>query len=225
MSDAPLLILASASPRRRELLSELGVPFRVCPADVDESAPVQTPRAERVARQLARAKALAVAAQEPDAVVLAADTIVVLRGRILGKPADADEARAILAALRDRRHRVITGLALVTGRRVRVTHAVTGVWMRPYSADEVEATIAAGTPFDKAGAYAIQDPTFQPVARYEGCYCNVVGLPLAPVIRLLQAAGVSVPTTDPAALQPQCRHCPLSNQHDCCTPQRAATSD
>ncbi|MDI3339299.1 MAG: Maf family protein [Sphaerobacter sp.] len=210
MSAVRCLVLASASPRRRALLERLGVPFAVIPADVEEHLPTVAPRAERVARALARRKAVAVAAQvPPGTAVLAADTVVVLRGCILGKPADADEAAAMLRALRARQHRVITGVALAVGRRVRVTHAVTTVRMRAYGDDEIAASIAAGTPFDKAGAYAIQDPDFRPVASYRGCYCNVVGLPLAPVITLLREAGVAVPDVDPAALTPQCGACPL----------------
>lgn len=207
--STPPLILASASPRRRELLARLGVPFTVAPADVDEDVGKPGMRPERVARALARRKAMAVAAQRPGAVVLAADTVVALRGRLLGKPADAAETWAMLRALRGRQHRVITGVALATGRRVRVRHVVTTVHMRSYSDDEIAASIAAGTPFDKAGAYAIQDPEFRPVACYKGCYCNVVGLPLAPVIELLVGAGIQVPHTEPADLQPACARCPL----------------
>lgn len=207
--STPPLVLASASPRRRELLGRLGVPFTVTPADVDENVGGPGMRPERVARALARRKALAVAAQHPGSVVLAADTVVALRGRLLGKPADAAEAWAMLRALRGRRHRVITGVALAAGRRVWVRHVVTTVHMRSYSDDEIAASIAAGTPFDKAGAYAIQDPDFRPVACHEECYCNVVGLPLAPVIELLAGVGIQVPLTEPADLLPACASCPL----------------
>lgn len=205
----PELILASASPRRRELLGRLGVDFTVVPSDVDEWAPERHPRAERLARHLARQKALAVATSHPDAVVLAADTIVVQQGRLLAKPAGADEARQMLARLRGRDHRVITGVAVARGRRVRVAHAVTHVRMRDYGNDEIERYIARGGPLDKAGGYAIQDPAFAPVDRYAGCYCNVVGLPLGAVIPLLVSAGVEAPVTEPARLTPECPSCPL----------------
>jgi MAF protein len=200
------LILASASPRRRDLLSRLGVTFEVIPANVDEDAPEQTPRAEQVGRRLARSKAEAVAASYREAVVLAADTIVVYRGRLLAKPGDAAEARAMLATLRGRSHRVITGVAVARGRRVAVSHVTTRVQMRDYADDEIERYIERGEPFDKAGGYAIQDPEFRPVDRYDACYCNVVGLPLAPVIAMLRKAGVAIhPTTLPHA----CQFCPL----------------
>ncbi|HMM42642.1 MAG TPA: Maf family protein [Thermomicrobiales bacterium] len=205
----PELILASASPRRRELLRRLGVDFTVVPSDVDEWAPGRHPRAERLARHLAREKALAVAASHPDAVVLAADTIVVQQSRLLAKPADAREAREMLGRLRGRDHRVITGVAVARGRQVRVAHAVTHVRMREYGHDEIERYIARGGPFDKAGGYAIQDPAFAPVDRYTGCYCNVVGLPLGAVIPLLVSTGVETPVTEPARLTPECPFCPL----------------
>lgn len=206
---APALILASASPRRRALLASLGVEFEIVPADIDEWAPVRHPRAERLARGLARQKALAVADDHSQAAVLAADTIVVQRGRLLAKPADATEARAMLEHLRGRDHRVITGVAVARGRRVRVAHAVTHVRMRDYADAEIDRYIASGEPFDKAGGYAIQDARFAPVARYAGCYCSVVGLPLALVIRLLDASGVHLPVSDPWSLTPECPFCPL----------------
>jgi MAF protein len=131
--------------------------------------------------------------------VLAADTIVVLRGDVLNKPRDADEARAMLTRLRDRWHRVVTGVCVVQGRRVRMAHAVTRVRMRPYTADEIEASIARGDPLDKAGAYAIQDDRFAPVASCESCYCNVVGLPLWSALAMLRDAGV---TATRAAMMP-----------------------
>lgn len=205
----PNVILASASPRRRELLALLGVEFEIVPSAVDEWAPESHPRAERLARRLAREKALTVAAQYPDAVVLGADTIVVHHGSLLAKPANADEARAMLEHLRGRDHRVITGVAVVRGRRARVSHAVTHIRMRWYTDEEIARYIARGEPFDKAGGYAIQDPTFAPVATYAGCHCNVVGLPLSPVIRLLADAGIALPVIDPGQLTPECLRCPL----------------
>lgn len=206
----PPLILASSSPRRRELLARLGLPFRVVPPPADEGQVAGRP--ERVARRLAVAKGQAVAAANPHALVLAADTAVVHRGAILGKPRDAAEAEAMLQRLRARGHRVITAVAVLppAGRRPLVDHAVTRVLMRPYSDAEIAASIARGDPFDKAGAYAIQDALLAPVARYDGCYCNVVGLPLWTAARLLSRAGLDI-TIDWAAFPPQCRACPLSS--------------
>jgi MAF protein len=185
------LVLASASPRRRELLTALGYDFEVVPSSVDEDA-FARPRPERLARALALAKARDVAASHPDAAVLAADTVVVQRGVFLAKPSGPEEARAMLNRLRGRPHRVITAVCVVAPRhRTRVAHEVTRVIMRAYTPAEVEASIMRGDPFDKAGAYAIQDPVFRPVASYQGCYCNVVGLPLWTTLRLLRDAAVA----------------------------------
>ena len=174
-------ILASGSPRRRELLGSLGVPFTVIKPDIDET---ECPGEDPVAyvRRLSQQKAQAVAARlsEPSA-ILAADTTVFFNGRILGKPADASEARAMLVDLRDTAHMVCTALTLRrtdAPERSRTEHAITTVIMRPYSDAEMEAYIASGDPFDKAGGYAIQHAGFAPVARIEGSQTNVVGLPV-----------------------------------------------
>ena len=208
------LILASASPRRRQLLAALGIPFTVDVADIDESR-VGAESPEVHVRRLAEEKARAVAARHPSDVVLAADTIVVLDGRILGKPRDAEAARAMLRALRGRAHQVITAVAVALPQKP--SHAKTQrvqrnqesrfqndvssdldiatVVMRDYSDAEINAYIASGDPFDKAGAYAIQNPEFRPAARLEGCFAGVMGLPLAMAARLLTAAGLA-PTPD-----------------------------
>lgn len=207
----PHLILASTSPRRRELLSRLGLPFTVIAPTVEEEAPSQAGRPERLARRLAAAKARAVAAAYPQAIVLAADTAVARRGEILGKPQDATEAAEMLRRLRGRAHRVATAVAVVPpGRRPLMGHAVTRVVMRRYSDEEIAASIARGDPFDKAGAYGIQDGHLRPVARYEGCYCNVVGLPLWLALRLLARAGLEVSHPSAAGLPPECGACPLA---------------
>jgi len=200
------LVLASASPRRRELLSHLGVAFDVVVSGFEEPS-VMDGRPAAVARRLARAKAAQVAAERPQDLVLAADTVVAHRGRLLGKPVDAAEARAMLQGLRGRRHSVTTAVALARGGRLRVAHAVSRVLMRPYSEAEIEEAIAAGVPFDKAGGYGIQDPVLHPVAACDGCYCNVMGLPLWTVARMLKAAGVGV---DTRAMPERCGACPLA---------------
>ena len=207
-----MLTLASGSPRRRQLLACLGLPFRVVIPAVDEdasSAADLTP--EQMAEALARAKALSVARRD-DSLVLAADTLVVVDGRALGKPRDAAEATDMLRLLRDREHRVITGLSVLHGDHpnlVLADHVTTRVRMRPYGDDEVAAYIARREPFDKAGAYAIQDQAFHPVALFDGCYCNVVGLPLRAVIRLLRTAGLDITDEHLAALPDECAACPL----------------
>jgi septum formation protein len=198
------VILASASPRRRALLAILGISFRVAAADIDERVRSGEPPATLVTR-LAETKALTVArrdvaasgkrqgtpAARSDLRVLAADTEVELDGAVLGKPADDAAAQAMLLALRDRPHRVLTGLALADDDRIVWSSVVeTTVWMRPYTDDEIAAYIASGRPLDKAGAYGIQDAGFQPVARIEGCYTNVVGLPLCEVRRAVLGARV-----------------------------------
>lgn len=220
--STPCLVLASASPRRRQLLALLGVPFSVDPPDVDEMLPERSPDVPAVARRLARHKALAVDQRHPGAVVLAADTIVALRGRLLGKPSDATEAEAMLRLLMGRGHRVVTAVAVVRGRRALVAHAVTSVRLRRFEEAELRAYIGSGAPFDKAGAYAIQDEALAPVAAYRGCYCNVVGLPLALAAGLLRRAGLPV-TRGVADLLPQCGGCPLWRDHDrWCPPSTGA---
>jgi MAF protein len=206
------LILASRSPRRRDLLAHLGLPFRVVIPHVDEDvAPVTTGQPEELAEALALAKAEAVARDQPDGVVIAADTIVVDGDTVLGKPADSSEAAATLRRLRGREHRVITGLAVVdagSGRRA-ASHVVTAVRMRPYSDAAIAAYVARGESLDKAGAYAIQDEQFQPVASYDGCYCNVVGLPLKALLMLLRRAGLDITSHSLETLPPQCEGCPI----------------
>jgi septum formation protein len=207
--DAPL-VLASASPRRRELLTALGYSFEVVPADLDEDALTYGRDAIAVARRLARAKAQHVAASRPDVTILAADTVVSLRGVLLGKPADADDARRMLNALSNRAHRVVTGVAVVPpgAKRLMISHAVTRVHFRDLSAADIDTWIATGGPFDKAGAYGVQDPAFSPVARYDGCYCNVMGLPLGEAVRLLDSAGQR-PNGELRPLK-QCDGCPIA---------------
>jgi septum formation protein len=205
------LVLASASPRRRELLARLGFDFEVVPPAVDEAS-VIAGRPVDLARSLARLKAQDVADAERDAIVLAADTVVVEQRRTFAKPADADEARRMLSQLRGKDHNVITAVAVLRPGRLRpaIEHVITHVRMRAYSAAEVEASIARGDPFDKAGGYAIQDPMFAPVASYEGCYCNVVGMPLWTTLRLLSQAGVE-PGGEPD-MPAECRDCPLKEE-------------
>jgi septum formation protein len=215
VSDQRPLILASASPRRRELLGFLGIPFEVDPASVDELLPEIAVAPASLARDLALAKAREIATKYPEAFVLGADTIVVLDNRILGKPEDAAEARSTLSALRGRSHQVITAIALLDPTGEWLDHTQTDVHMRDYNDAEIEAYIKSGEPFDKAGSYAIQDPIFQPVERCRGCYCNVVGLPILAVRSLLARADFRLPEFQRQALPYECHQCPLLNQiHD-----------
>jgi MAF protein len=185
------LVLASNSPRRQEYLGWLGVPFEVRAAPVEETPqPGELPEATAI--RLARAKAQA-APSAPDELVLAADTLVVLDHEVLGKPANAEDARRMLLSLSGRQHRVLTALAFRSNEDLEVEVVQARVWMRPYSPAEVEAYIASGQPFDKAGAYGIQDEPFSPVSRVEGCALTVVGFPLCHVARGLLRRGIPVP--------------------------------
>jgi len=190
------IVLASGSPRRRALLARTGLPFLVAAPTIDES-PQAGESGEALARRLARAKALVGAARYPGAIVVAADTVVLLDGQLLGKSADIAEARTMLEALRGRPHTVTTAVCVVRGAdaTLRLAALTTRVWMRQYSDAEIASYIASGDPFDKAGAYAIQHPRFRPVARWQGCYTNVVGLPLCLTAALLHSLGVRLPRT------------------------------
>lgn len=181
------LILASGSARRPELLAALGLPFEVIPANVDESSDEADP--ERLAVELALRKASAVAAREPGAIVVGADTLVHLDGRYFGKPADPAAAVETLEALRGRTHLVVSGVAVVRDGEQASEAVVTRVTMRDYSDAEIAAFVATGRPMDKSGAYAIQDDVFAPVAGHEGCMCSVIGLPLWTTRRLIEAVG------------------------------------
>ena len=180
------LILASNSPRRRQLLALTGIPFVVRVADVDESQLANEFPADYVLR-LAETKARAVPA-EADQIILAADTTVVDGTDILGKPKDAAEAVAMLKRLRGHTHQVYTGIALLrlSDGLLLTDLCVTDVPMRDYSDEEIQAYVASGDPLDKAGAYAIQHPEFHPVARMDGCYASVMGLPVCHVILLMR---------------------------------------
>ena len=185
----PSLVLASASPRRQELLARLSIPFTVEPSHIPELHPPGPPAAALAAVALDKARAVARRWTAGRAVILGADTEVVLDGRYMGKPRDATDAVRILSALGGRTHEVITGVALVeapTGREV--TAAVTTrVTMAAATQKEIAAYVATGEPFDKAGGYAVQGLGAQLVAHVDGCLSNVVGLPVETTRRLLEA--------------------------------------
>jgi septum formation protein len=190
-----VLILASASPRRRDLLRALLPEFRVVPADVDETLDGRDWPA--AASRLALRKARTVAARVGAGVILAADTLVILDGEALGKPAGPDAAREMLERLRGREHEVVTGVAVVeaaTGREASCA-VTTRVRMAAFSDATIATYVASGAPLDKAGGYAIQDLDGALVAGIEGSYSNVVGLPLEETSRLLAAFGVPVSGT------------------------------
>jgi septum formation protein len=201
------LLLASGSPRRRELLQLLGLPFRVAlPSGEETTAP--SGDARQRASDLACTKALSLAGANAEELIVAADTLVVLEGYVLGKPEDGASARRVLRALCARQHQVITGLAILppSTDAPAVQVIETQVWMRQYGDDEIVAYIARGEPFDKAGSYAIQDPFFRPVERIQGCYANVMGLPLCHLFCALERAGVNVPAALPQVCQTYTGH-------------------
>jgi len=194
------LILASASPRRRELLAQVGFAFDVIPAHIPEE-PLAGEVPEAYVMRLAGGKARAVfeaeatgnrvkgsEKQAESIVVLGADTTVTLDGHILEKPRDAEDAKRMLRMLSGRTHRVITGVAVVDAGGEQVAAETTAVWFAEMTEDEIAEYVASGEPMDKAGAYGIQGRAAKWIPRIEGCYFNVVGLPLALVARMLESA-------------------------------------
>jgi MAF protein len=213
VTKKPLFVLASGSPRRRQLLALAGWQFSVAAADVDESQLANESPSDYVLR-LAESKARATPA-EADQIILAADTTVVEGNDILGKPVDRAEATAMLKRLRGHIHQVYTGIALLrlSDRLLLKDICITDVPMRDYSDEEISAYVATGDPLDKAGAYAIQHPHFHPVAKLEGCYASVMGLPMCHVILLMRKMNIQ-PNADMFAgcetlLEYQC---PVSNK-------------
>jgi nucleoside triphosphate pyrophosphatase len=192
------LLLASASPRRRQIINLLGLPcsFVVVSDDEEEAQERYRGSVEDMAQWLAKHKA-AVALKLPEAaerLIITADTTVILESEVLGKPRDQAHARTLLRTLRGRWHHVVTGMVVCTqiaGKTVmHSASCITPVLMRDYSDAEITAYIASGDPMDKAGAYGIQHPSFQPTARIDGCYFNVVGLPVCTLTDLLAEFGV-----------------------------------
>jgi septum formation protein len=181
----PMLVLASASPRRQELLRSAGIIFDVQPAEIPEDA-LPGEGARDCAERLAREKALAVARQRPHDCVLAADTVVVVDGQLLGKPSDAADAARMLRLLSGREHQVITGVCLVVSGQPSMASETTLVTVSEISDQDIADYVATGEPTDKAGAYAIQGIASRWIPRIEGDYSNVVGLPVALVFRMLR---------------------------------------
>ncbi len=242
------ILLASASPRRRELIKLLGLPVETTSADIDE-VPLPNEQAADMAVRLSKDKTARVlpfipartlatgeAGRSPSAspaqctgydgahpsafILLASDTVVSLDGEPLGKPGDAAEARSMLQRLRERVHQVYTAITLLDPQTDRsITDlACSDVPMRAYTDDEIEDYIASGDPFDKAGAYAIQHNGFHPVENFAQCFANVMGLPLCHVVRSLRRLGVEVPNDVPTLCQAHIRY-------ECPVFERILTSD
>ncbi|MGC9946774.1 MAG: Maf family protein [Bryobacteraceae bacterium] len=179
-----MLVLASRSPRRRDILQQAGIPFVVRPMDVDET-PQPGEAAREYVTRIAREKARAAAAGHGE-IVLAADTTVAIQGEILAKPLDEADARRMLRMLSGQRHEVLTGICLRAAHRTIEDCAETSVWFAELSREEIAEYAASGEPMDKAGGYAIQGLASKFVRRIEGCYFNVMGLPVALVYRHLR---------------------------------------
>jgi septum formation protein len=206
------LILASGSPRRRELISLLGLPFIIRAANVDERWLEGESPAEMVVR-LSQVKARSIGDARRDELVIAADTVVALDDQVLGKPASPGEAAQMLRLLRGRLHHVYSGISAwhPTSGRLVTELSDSAVWMRDYADDEIARYVDSGDPLDKAGAYAIQHPAFDPVARVEGCWLSVMGFPLCHLGRALAQFDVSTAPDVPGI-------CRVFSQRDCTVP-------
>lgn len=187
------IILASASPRRHELMSRIGLTFDVEISEIDEDMPDGVEPAWCV-RDLAHRKAAAVAGKHREGIVIGADTIVVSRGRILGKPTDATDARQMLGFLSGAEHEVLTGVAVIdtVSRKSVVEHELTRVVFKKLTPEEIDGYVASGEPLDKAGAYGIQELGALLVKEIHGCYFNVVGLPVAKLADMLKLFGIEL---------------------------------
>ena len=189
-ASAPAIVLASGSPRRRELLARLGLRFEVDPARLEEDAWSSGEAPDAYAGRISAAKAAEVAERRPDALVVAGDTIVVLDGDVLGKPGDAVSARAMLARLSGREHAVHTAVTVIAPAGAPATGTeVTQVRFRALESEEIDAYVATGEPLDKAGAYGIQAFGATLVEGVRGCYFNVMGLPVVRLLALLEKVG------------------------------------
>ena len=195
------VILASNSPRRRQLLGLTGLDFQVLPADVDET-PLEGESAPDYVQRVAASKAQAISAQAgSETLIIAADTTVVDGNQILGKPVDNEDAARMLWQLRGRSHQVYTAIAVLRDGDLLVECCGTDVPMRDYSTAEMQTYIESGDPLDKAGAYAIQHPGFHPVDNLQGCYANVVGLPLCHLVRTLRKNDIELTVDVPQGCQ------------------------
>lgn len=208
------LVLASSSPRRKQLLGLGNWKFEVIVSEIDESQHVGEPPEKYVLR-LAKEKTLAVAQKAlPESIVIGSDTSVIDGNEILGKPNDAQDAIRMLKQLRGRTHQVYTGIAIyrLSDQRMLTELSITNVPMRAYGDDEINAYVNTGDPLDKAGAYAIQHPDFQPVHSMSGCYAGVMGLAMCHVVRALEKFGVQAQADVPTACQSLLNYqCPVSS--------------
>lgn len=215
MTEKNILLLASNSPRRKQLLALGNWNFNIVVSDVDESQLADETPKDYVLR-LAQAKALAVVEKaHPENIIIGSDTAVVDGNEILGKPKDEMDAVRMLKQLRGHTHQVFTGVAVyrVDGESMLTELCVTDVPMRNYSDDEIQAYVKTGDPLDKAGAYAIQHPDFQPVESMSGCYASVMGLPMCHVLRTLKKLDIYAMADVPLGCQTLLNYqCPVSSE-------------
>ncbi len=186
-----MLILASQSPRRRDLLSMLGLEFTVVTADIDETMD-ETLSVEEAVAEVCQRKAEAVAQLHPHDTIISADTIVVVDGKVLGKPRNEDHAREMLRSLSGRSHRVMTAFCIWQKGEAMTHVEITNLRFKPLSNEEINAYVATGSPMDKAGAYGIQDQASIFVEALEGDYYNVMGLPVCALVKALRTSGIEV---------------------------------
>ncbi len=199
------IVLASASPRRRELLAGMALDFEVIPANVPED-PLPGENPTELVQRLSRAKAEKVASGIDQGIVIGADSMVVHDGEAIGKPVDEDDARRMLRRLRGTQHQVFTGITVIdaaSGRKSTESMA-SDITLRSFTEEEMEDSIASGTPMDKAGAYAVQDQVFRPAQSWEGCYTNIVGLPLCRLLEMAAKLGYPLPTAKSGDIPPGC---------------------
>ena len=218
------LTLASASPRRRELMAALGMQFALTPADVDET-PLPEESPEAMVRRLSADKAAKIAAGQTAGYVIGADSTVVHQGEAIGKPTDDDDARRMLRGLRGTTHQVCTGLTVInaaTGETLTASMD-SEITLRRFTDEELERSIASGVPLDKAGGYAIQDAILQPAVSWQGCYSNIVGLPLCRLLAMLSQLGSPIPNEWRTAATPHCG--PTCPNADNAAPGHPATNN
>jgi len=185
-SDLPVIILASRSPRRKQLLEQAGIPFIIQSADIAEDFPDHLPSA-KAPEYIAANKADAIARQEPDSIIIAADTVVILENRIIGKPKDETDAREMLRALSGKKHEVVTGVVLQKAEKKRSFSETTEVYFHPLSDEQIQYYISHYQPYDKAGAYAIQEWIgLVGIEKIRGDYYNVMGLPVQSLMQALK---------------------------------------
>ena len=214
------VVLASTSPRRRDLIGGLDIEVLFADPDGNEGAPLNDESPENYVLRLSAEKAAGAAGPNPSAVIIGADTTVVLEDRVLGKPAGHLEALEMLRSLRGRTHSVLTGVTVLdaaTGLRYGAVR-VSEVAMRSYDDREISEYVASGEPMDKAGAYAVQDRHFRPAETVVGCYTNVVGLPLCEVGRLLARVGVEAAPRADSDATAECTDCPLRTAGEASVP-------